>query len=167
MTSAPFPAPSGPTVLVLRRPWGRRLLLWSVVSVLALGAVVGALGAAAWQTVPELSQMADGLRISIDGRAVEIGAIHPMHIGVGGMMLVIGLALVFILLPLALILAALALVTAVAGALALGLLAGAGVAALVLSPLIAAGLLVRWALRQSNRSHPGQRDPAAPTTAAS
>ena len=148
MTPHPPSAPPGPAVFIVRRPWGRRLLLWSLVSVLALGTVVGAIGAAAWQTVPELSQMAEGLRISVDGHALELGPIHPMHVWVGGIVLVAGLALVFTLLPLALAVVALALVGAVGVSVALALLAAAGVAALVLSPLIAAGLLARWLLRR-------------------
>jgi hypothetical protein len=144
MTAAESSGPTGPTVVVVRRPWGRHLLLWLLVSVLALGAVVGAIGAAAWQTVPELSQALQGLRISIDGHHIDVPPIDPMHVWVAGIVLVAGLALLLALLPLALAVAALA----VSGGVVMGLLAAAGVVALVLSPLIAAGALGWWLLHR-------------------
>lgn len=139
---------AGPHVFVVRRRWWPRLLAWSLVSVLALGVVLGAIGAAAWQTVPELSQMVQGLRISIDGRAVEIGAIDPMHVWVGAIVVVALLALLLALVPLLLATVALVAVGAVGGGVALALLAAAGVAALLLSPLLAAGLLGWWLWRR-------------------
>lgn len=157
MIAAGTTTTSGPTVVVVRRPWAWQLLLWLLVSVLALGAVVGAIGAAAWQTVPELSQAIQGLRISIDGHRIDVPPIDPMHVWVAGIVLVAVLALLLTLLPLALAVAALA----ISGGVVVSLLAAAGVVAVVLSPLIGAAALTWWLLQRRSRRG-GQHTTMAP-----
>lgn len=139
------PAPAAPAWPPPRRLWP--WLLGALVLVLALALVVGAVA-----VVDTLAEAAgDGVHVVLDGMAWEPGAAVLAAIVGGGLALVCAVMMGVLMLLLTLLLVlplGIAAVLLVAGlGLGVALLALAGVAAVVLSPLWLFVLLLWWMLR--------------------